>query len=248
MEILLSQLKTLLYVFIILYTFFTAYAKRFYLESNMPNTLPFAGQTQTSLLHVLMRSRTALALDEIATQIGVTKTAARQHILSLQQGGFVQQIGADMAQTKRRGRPTYAYEISNEGRELFARQYALFSEKIIIMMQDVLDDKQFKKQMQKLGELIAEDLAHNLPKPKRGVSPSSEVLQKLANIMREIGYDAHLSGDNEVTAHNCVFHKLAENCENVCEVDLSLMRKLTGKKPVHKECMVRDGKVCKFIF
>jgi predicted ArsR family transcriptional regulator len=104
----------------------------------MPILLPFAGQTQTSLLHVLMRSGQALSLDEIALKIGVTKTAARQHILNLQNGGYVQITNSDKERKKRRGRPTYTYEISREGRELFARQYALFSDKMIMMMKDVL--------------------------------------------------------------------------------------------------------------
>ncbi|MCF6220370.1 MAG: HTH domain-containing protein [Robiginitomaculum sp.] len=214
----------------------------------MSTTLPFVGQTQTNLLHVLMRSAEALPIDEIAVQIGVTKTAARQHILNLQQGGYVQIVEPDISQKKSRGRPTYSYEISREGRELFARHYALFSEKMIIMLKNTLDEKQFKKQMQGLGKLLAEDLAHKMPKPVRGKTPAADTLESLAAILRELGYDAHKSTPNEITAHNCVFHKLAEKCEMVCEVDLSLMQKLTGKKPVHKECMVRDGKVCKFLF
>ena len=214
----------------------------------MQNALPFAGQTQTSLLHVLMRSEQAITLDIIAKQIGVTKTAARQHILNLQQGGFVQLVNSNLVDKKRRGRPNYAYEISSEGRELFTRQYALFSEKMILLLRDTLDDKQFKKQMQALGASLAVDLAHKMPKPKRGQTPSVEAVKELAGIMRELGYDAQYSADNEITAHNCVFHKLAENCAEVCEVDLTLMQKLTGKKPAHQECMVREGKVCRFTF
>lgn len=214
----------------------------------MQTTLPFAGQTQNSLLHILMRSPEALPLDDIALQIGVTKTAARQHILNLQKGGYVQMVDSDIERKKSRGRPTYSYEISNEGRELFARQYALFSEKMIMMMKDALDEKQFKKQMQTLGKSLAEDLSHRMPRPKRGEVPSNDTLEMLAGIMRELGYDARQSANNEITAHNCVFHKLAEKCETVCEVDLTLMQKLTGKKPEHTECMVRDGKACRFTF
>jgi DeoR family transcriptional regulator, suf operon transcriptional repressor len=219
-------------------------------EKAMSITLPFVGQTQTSLLHVLMRSGAAMQLDEIAKQIGVTKTAARQHILNLQQGGYVQMVEPDIAQKKRRGRPTYAYEISGNGRELFARHYALFSEKMIMMMRDVLNEKQFKKQMQEMGRSLAEDFAHKMPnvKYKRGSTPSEDTLDSLAALMRELGYAAKRSASNEISAHNCVFHKLAEKCETVCEVDLTLMQKLTGKKPEHKECMVRDGKMCRFVF
>jgi predicted ArsR family transcriptional regulator len=214
----------------------------------MPHTFAFAGQTQVSLLHVLIRSTEALPLGDIATHIGVTKTAARQHILALQKGGYVQIAEPDIAHKKERGRPTFAYEISREGRELFARQYALFSEKMILMMKDMLDEKSFKKQMRTLGKSLADDLMHKMPKPQRGKTPTSGTLTQLATILRELGYDAHHEIENEIIAHNCVFHQLAENCEQVCEVDLSLMQKLSGKKPIHTECMVRGGTACRFKF
>ncbi len=214
----------------------------------MADELPFAGRTQTSLFHVLMHSPEALSLDEIAARIGVTKTAARQHILNLQADGYVQIADPAPAHQKRRGRPTITYVISREGRELFTRQYALFSEKMILMLKDGLDDKEFKKKMQELGRSLAEDLQLEMPKPELGQSLGPDTLKSLANLMCEIGYDAYQSAANEITAHNCVFHKLAEKHEMVCEVDLTLMQKLTGKKPVHSECLVRGGKSCRFTF
>ncbi len=214
----------------------------------MSEALPFAGPTQNALLHVLLRSEDALSIDDIAAQIGVTKTAARQHVLSLQQGGYVQAAHQDTHLKLRRGRRAYTYVLSAEGRELFTRQYALFSHKMIGLMQSMLDEKTFKKQMQEMGKSLAGDLAHHMPKPKRGKKPDTETLKQLAALMRTLGYDAQQYGDDEIIAHNCVFHQLAENCENICEVDLTLMQKLTGKKPAHKECLVRGGKVCRFKF
>ena len=214
----------------------------------MTSPLPFVGQTQTRLLHILMRSDKPLSLEELALDIGVTKTAARQHILSLQQGQYVKLVNPDQSVQKRRGRVTYTYEISPEGRELFVRHYALFSEKMILMMRESMSDQQFKKQMQNLGKSIAADLAHKMPKPMRGKGPDIDTIAQLAEIMRDLGYDAVHSADNEITAHNCVFHQLAVKCDAVCEVDLSLMQKLTGQKPAHQECMVKEGKACRFRF
>ncbi|HFB55008.1 MAG TPA: MarR family transcriptional regulator, partial [Hellea balneolensis] len=73
----------------------------------MQSTLPFAGQTQSNLLHILMRSGTAMSIEDIARALGVTKTAARQHILNLQQGGYVQTAEPDTDPHQRRGRPSY---------------------------------------------------------------------------------------------------------------------------------------------
>jgi predicted ArsR family transcriptional regulator len=214
----------------------------------LQNTLPFAGHTQNSLLHSLMRSETPLSLDELSTELGITKTAARQHVLGLQKNGFVQTTDPDPSTEKRRGRPTFTYELTARGKELFTRHYQLFSQKMILLMKDMLDEKAFKRQMQEMGKMLAQDYAHAVSGPKQKNTPSLETLEQLAALMRELGYDAARTGDNEITAHNCVFHQLAENCENVCEVDLAFMKGITGQKPAHTECMVRGGKTCRFKF
>lgn len=51
-----------------------------------------------------------------------------------------------------------------------------------------------------------------------------------------------------VTAHNCVFHHLAEKHPGVCHFDLALMAAATGVEVQHAECMVRGGQVCRFRF
>lgn len=213
----------------------------------MSVALPFTGHTQNSLLHVLLRSDRALITTEIAERLGVTKTAARQHVLNLQTRGYVQISTPEHEKQVRPGRPVYAYELSAEGRELFTRHYALFSGKMIQMMSELLGEDQLKQQMQMLGASIAEDLQHRMPAQSIG-RPTPDVLDALAELMRELGYDAKHNGDNEISAQNCVFHKLAEANEQVCETDLSLMHKLTGKKPKHLECMVRGGHACRFKF
>lgn len=214
----------------------------------MTHALPFAGHTQNSLLHVLLRSEHPLPLETIAEKLGVTKTAVRQHILALQQGGYVQTHQPETFLQRSRGRRAFKYELSPEGRELFTRQYALFSQKMIEQMRDTLGEKELARQMREIGKSLAGDFAHRMPKPAIGSTPSTETLNQLAALMRELGYDAELSGDNEITAHNCVYHQIAESCEAVCEIDLTLMQKLTGQKPVHSECMVRGGAACRFNF
>jgi len=218
----------------------------------MDHSLPFVGQTQNDLLHVLLRAEHALALGEIATRLNVTKTAARQHILTLQRGGFVQNTQTDKRGQGRRGRPGNIYELSPRGRELFSRHYALFSNKLIGLLEKSMSQKKFEKIMVALGASLAEDFRHKMPPANTGktknkaISPS--VLEQLAALMRDLGYDAYVNGPDEVVARNCVFHQLAAQNQYVCEVDLTLAHKLTGKRPAHSACMVRGDKVCRFKF
>lgn len=210
----------------------------------MSDRLPFAGTTQNKLLNLLLRQQVPLSIEQIATGLKVTKTAARQHILNLERDSYV----VKTTQHGGRGRPVYAYELSREGRELFTRQYALFSEKMIVLLKETLGPKAFIKQMRSMGLSLAADLAHKMPPVNKSKAVDATTLKPLANLMQELGYDAETGADNDIIAHNCVYHHLAETHPEVCELDLSLMQKLTGKKPEHIDCIIREGSSCRFKF
>jgi predicted ArsR family transcriptional regulator len=73
---------------------------------------------------------------------------------------------------------------------------------------------------------------------------------KIVQHMNQAGYEAEVffrsSGDQEIVAHNCVFHRLAAAHPVVCELDLALIGALGGAEVEHTECMVRGGNVCRF--
>ena len=52
----------------------------------------------------------------------------------------------------------------------------------------------------------------------------------------------------EIEAHNCVFHDLAMADPSICEVDLALLRSLSGKDVDHRRCMARGEGSCRFAF
>jgi predicted ArsR family transcriptional regulator len=52
----------------------------------------------------------------------------------------------------------------------------------------------------------------------------------------------------EIEAHNCVFHDLAKADQAICEVDLALLRSLSGKTVDHRRCMARGEGSCRFAF
>jgi predicted ArsR family transcriptional regulator len=73
----------------------------------------------------------------------------------------------------------------------------------------------------------------------------------IAGLMRELGYESKVvDGPDgvEIEAHNCVFHDLAMEDSAICEVDLSLLRSLSGKSVDHRRCMARGERSCRFAF
>jgi predicted ArsR family transcriptional regulator len=69
--------------------------------------------------------------------------------------------------------------------------------------------------------------------------------------MRELGYESKAvegAQGPEIEAHNCVFHELAMADQTICEVDLALLRALSGKSVEHRRCMARGERSCRFAF
>ena len=54
------------------------------------------------------------------------------------------------------------------------------------------------------------------------------------------------TNEPEIVASNCVLHKLAEDSEDMCQLDLSLLSSLLDSEIEHRECMVRGGLCCRF--
>jgi predicted ArsR family transcriptional regulator len=92
-------------------------------------------------------------------------------------------------------------------------------------------------------------LADSLRSEVRG--DADEAISLIAGVMRELGYESHsIKGEagTEIEAHNCVFHDLAMADPAICEVDLALLRSLSGKAVEHRRCMARGERSCRFAF
>jgi predicted ArsR family transcriptional regulator len=84
-----------------------------------------------------------------------------------------------------------------------------------------------------------------------GESGSAERITAVADVMRDMGYDAvakQEDGEPVIEAHNCVFHQLAAKRPEVCRFDLALLSASTGCQVEHRACMLRGGDACRFSF
>ena len=73
----------------------------------------------------------------------------------------------------------------------------------------------------------------------------------IAELLADLGYESRLvegADGPEIEAHNCVFHDLAIADPTICEVDLALMRTLSGRAVEHRRCMARGERSCRFSF
>ena len=208
------------------------------------SALSTIGQRQQSLLKALLRSAAGLTVDELSKELAISRNAVNQHLASLEGNGFIK----NMLMSSTGGRPSKIYTLTGSGQELFPRHYALFSNLLIGLLKEKIGQSELKDYMADLGRQLALEFQDRVANKV----DLEDKVKELATIMYELGYEAKAgqfeNGSPEIIASNCVFHKLAEDCNEVCELDLSLMSALLGKSAIdHKECMVKGDSCCRFV-
>ena len=193
------------------------------------------GRTQQELLNALLHQASGMSIDELAEHLAVTRTAIRQHLAALERDGLV--LRGATRPTGRR--PEQLYRLTEHGREQFPRQYQLLASVLIDEVASIVGPEQLASLMRNMGRKLAQDR-------EREVVDEARIVEH----MNQAGYEAEVffrsSGEQQIVAHNCVFHRLAEAHPVVCELDLALIGSLGGAAVEHSECMVRGGHVCRF--
>ena len=180
-------------------------------------------------------------MQALSAALGISRNAAHQHVIAMEREGLIER--ASPIRTK--GRPSQGYRLSAAGKATFPRQYALLSKQLLEELSRHLGPDELRRAMKRIGEKLADSLA-----PSVSAGPDQRV-QQIAGFMRELGYESKaVEGPDgaEIEAHNCVFHDLAMADQTICEVDLSLLRSLSGKTVEHRRCMARGAGSCRFAF
>lgn len=198
------------------------------------------GNTQQQLLRALLHHPEGIGVEELVSALGISTNAVRQHLTALERDGFVAR--GEQRPTSRR--PQQLYGLTEHGRELFPRHYSLLADKVISHTRAALGSDGLTQLMREMG---GESGAGERDAVRQ--AGAAQIAARLAQVMTRVGYEAEpaTAGPVTVIAHNCVFHHLAARFPEVCEYDLAFIRQATGGEVEHAECMVRGGRVCRFV-
>jgi predicted ArsR family transcriptional regulator len=200
-----------------------------------------AGGSRERILSLLLHAPSPLSIPALAAQLGISRNATHQHVGALERDGLVERA----AQISTGGRPSQGFQLSSAGGALYPRHYALLARKLIGELARFVGPDALPEALARIGEDIAGELAPTLPKNGEVTVPA------IAALMRELGYEAHLAespGEEEIEAHNCVFHDLAMRDSAICAVDLALLGTLSGRAVEHRCCMARGERSCRFAY
>lgn len=206
--------------------------------------LAILGTRQQQLLKLLLRNKEGLTVLELSERLHITSNAVRQHLAALENERLV-------AQGKARpsgGRPEQLYVLTEAAKELFPRHYAWFAQLVVESIKQETGAEALQERLGTMGAGVAQQLLRH----HAGLADRPQKVEKLAEIMEELGYEARqIEGEgNEqlIEADNCVFHNLALNDPAICEFDRMLLSTFTDSVVDHQECMAKGGNVCRFRF
>ena len=199
------------------------------------------GRSRDRILELLLKTEQPMSVQALSGALGISRNAAHQQMVSLEREGLVERAAA----IRTRGRPSQGYRLSAAGKATFPRQYALLARQLLEELSRHLGPEELQHALTRIGESLADSLRSEVS------GNADEAVSLIAGVMRELGYESHsIEGEagTEIEAHNCVFHDLAMADQAICEVDLALLRSLSGKAVEHRRCMARGERSCRFAF
>ena len=194
-------------------------------------------RSRDRILDLLLKSEGPMSVQKLSVELRISRNAAHQQVIALEREGLIERASA----IRTKGRPSQGYRLSAAGGATFPRQYALLAKEFLAELSRHLSGEELRKAMERVGETLA-----------GRIGGSGEIpIVRIAEVMAELGYESRAvegSGGLEIEAHNCVFHDLAFADPTICEVDLALLRALSGKSVEHRRCMARGARSCRFAF
>lgn len=189
-------------------------------------------ETRRKLIQLVKASR-ELTVDELSDELGITKSAVRQHVAGLEAAGLLDHI----AERGRPGRPRFRYILTPASDRLFpGRTDEVFAEVLTALDEGHpgLTTELFKQHFSRRTAELADDIGED------------SVEQQVAHLVRVLEEDGHMpvleaNGDDTwtLTSANCPLGRASTGRPEICHAELAFIGALTPSADVI--CLQRIG-------
>lgn len=202
-------------------------------------------ENQEKILDFLLGHPEGGTLETLSDHLLLSKSATKAHVFRLLHLGYIRFVD----HRGQVGRPKRFYQISENGQEVFPRQYAWISNLLL----EFLVENQSEQAVLDLMGSLADKVVHSMADRVQKGTNRAERLAIVNEILNELGYRAKITQSDfrktaTIEAVNCVYHGVAKNHPQLCQFDIELLRKLSGMEPELKSCIARGQSVCQFCF
>lgn len=198
------------------------------------------GSRQEQILTLLLNSAAGVSIDEMATEMEISRTAVKQHLVGLEKQRMVQEASLNSTG----GRPARRYTLTEQGINRFPKQYAWFCNLLLSELSAELDVEALEKMLWnmgvKLGLSLLPQFIHKAPQQR---------MLAVIDLMQSLGYHAEWlqeDGQSVIKAVNCVYHDLAREHPQLCQFDQALISTLLEQPIQQTSCMVNNDCDCRF--
>ncbi len=193
------------------------------------------------ILEHLQRKGSA-TIKELEQLLGVTTTAVRQHINTLQAEGYIERRAVHDGV----GRPHHVYAVANKARELFACHC---DDLALTLLQEV-----FAVEGKEKAALLLNRVGHRLANRYANSVRSAILQERVSEVAKALHVqgvltDVSTTDDNTIIlkTYNCPYHELAQEHREVCEMDEGMMRQLLGSEVNLSACIMDGHGSCSFV-
>ncbi len=207
----------------------------------MTDALKSLPETRRRILEQIKRGGQTTA-EDIALNLGVTLSGARQTLTALEREGFL----VHAPERGGPGRPRHVYSLTVAGDALFPRAYAELTNELLEYVEDedpVLLERIFTRRAERRLQRARERTA-GLSFPER--------VRAVANILDEDGYLADFSqredGTYVITEHNCAVLGVALRYGHACSSELDFLQAALPEAEVTRIAhRINGGHVCAYL-
>jgi DeoR family transcriptional regulator, suf operon transcriptional repressor len=164
-----------------------------------------------------------LTADDIASRLGVTRSAIRAQITGMERDGVVRRAGQRPGTT----RPSNVFELTPEVEQLLSSAYIPLLTHLIDAFADGLPPHQLEMMLRKAGKTLAEELSRG-KRPTGNLASRVEIVSEMMN--EQLGTLTHVEGNGGylIRGIGCPLAALTGKHPGVCLAMESLVAEVLG--------------------
>ena len=188
-------------------------------------------------------------IEELATSLGLARMTVRQHLAMLERDALVSSREVRRAT----GRPHYVFSLTDGGEEMFPKRYdrlaGLILEEVSLLDGEEIAGLTPTQKKRLLFDKMVGRLHHQYEAKVAGKALKERV-EAVAGILDEEGGFAEwrpVNGGFEIADYNCVYRRVVDSHDDLCDWHLSLLSRLLGNDVSCTQFMSKGAECCRFV-
>jgi predicted ArsR family transcriptional regulator len=178
-------------------------------------------------------------VEEVATDLGITASGARQHLSSLAEKGLVEAVEV-RGDPPRRGRPRFTYHVSELGDLLFPKAYGALTNELLGYVAESGEDA--------VDRLFERRRDHRIAVATERLERHRSLAGKVAELTAILDEDGYLASCEQlnrdhflVVEHNCAIAAVASSYRQACVSELEFIRAVLPDAEITRVSHIASG-------